>query len=97
MEEVEEGSDVVEAHLRGAGVGGIIAFFGDLISTPTEDREHKMIRSHKKISNDCSHAASKEKIFPKMERLDEGTYVGVEQVGNPLALFLSPPLFEHRL
>lgn len=37
VDEVEEGADVEDVHLRGAGVGGIIAFFAMFLSNAREE------------------------------------------------------------
>lgn len=37
VEEVEEGMDIEEIHLRGTGIGGIIAFFLVLLSSTVEE------------------------------------------------------------
>lgn len=41
MDEVEEGVDVEETHLRGAGVGGIIAFFVVFLSNTMEKTDNR--------------------------------------------------------
>lgn len=64
VEEVEEGVGVEETSLRGAGVGGINAFFGAFCSSSMENQIHTMIHCHEKISNDHCHVARKEKNTP---------------------------------
>lgn len=67
-------SDVEEAHLRVAGVGGIIAFFGAFFSSSMEEQKHTMIHGRKKISDDYRQAAGEGKhshseLTDKMEGL----------------------------
>lgn len=63
VEEFEEGGDVEEAHLRGAGVGGITAFFGAFCSSSVEDQKQTMIHHREKMSKDYSHVTHKGKIL----------------------------------
>lgn len=51
MDEVEEGADVEDIHLRGAGVGGIIAFFVMFLSNARENQQHTMIDGQEMTKN----------------------------------------------